>query len=128
MTTKIISEKTQALTKRKEIILEIDHLKKATPKKEDVAKIVADVTKVDEKLISIKNVLDEFGSNTARVKAYIYEDEKSKDTIEKTNKKKIIQAEIKAAHESKKKEAEASKEEIKEQPKEETKPEEVKKE
>ena len=102
--------------KRREVILEIDHLKKATPKTEDIAKAVADATKVDEKLISIKKIEDEFGSNTAKVKAYIYEDEKSKDTIEKINKKKIIQAEIKAAHEAKKKEAEASKEEPKPEP------------
>lgn len=118
MTTKIITETTQALMKRREVILEIDHSKKATPKTEDVTKAVADVTKADEKLISVKEVVDEYGSNTARIKAYIYEDEKAKDAIEKINKKKIIQAEIKAAHEAKKKEAEAPKEEVKEEPKE----------
>lgn len=107
--------------KRKEVILEIGHNKKATPKKEDVAKAVADATKADEKLISIKEVMDEYGSNTARVKAYIYEDKKAKDAIEKINKKKIIQAEIKAAHEAKKKEAEAPAEAPKEEPKEKVK-------
>ena len=116
MTTKIISEKVQALLKRKEVILEMDHSKKATPKIEDVTKAVADTTKVNEKLISIKKVLDEFGSNTAIIKAYIYEDETAKNTIEKVNKKKIIQAEIKAAHEESKK----AKEALVETPKEET--------
>ena len=115
--------------RRKEITLEITHSKKATPKTEDVAKTVAEVTKADEKLIAVKEILNDYGSNLAKVKVYVYEDEKAKESIEKINKKKVIQAEIKAAHEAKKKaaeeaakEAEAPKEEkVPEAPKEENK-------
>ncbi len=119
MTTTIISENIQSLMKRKEVNLEIAHSKKATPKKEEVVKSVADAIKADESLISVKEILNDFGSNIAKVKVYVYEDKKSKDSIEKINKKKIIQAEIKATHEAKKKameaaakEAEAAKEEV----------------
>ena len=129
MTTKIITENVQSLMRRKEITLEITHIKKATPKTEDVAKTVAEVTKADEKLIAVKEILNDYGSNLAKVKVYVYEDEKAKESIEKINKKKVIQAEIKAAHEAKKKaaeeaakEAEAPKEEkVPEAPKEENK-------
>lgn len=124
MTTKIITENVQSLMRRKELILEIKHDKKATPKTEDVVKSVADVTKADEKLISVKEILNEFGSNLAKVKVYVYEDEKAKDSIEKIKKKKIIQAEIKAAHEAKKKAAEEAAKEA-EAPKEEKAPEET---
>jgi ribosomal protein S24E len=106
MTAKIISEKDHTLMKRKEVILELEHPKKPTPKTDDAAKAVAQATKSDEKLISIKNISNAFGSNKATIKAYVYQDENSKIAAEKVNKKKLIMAERKAKEEAAKKAAE----------------------
>ncbi len=132
MTTKIISEKDQPLTKRKELIIEVEHNKQATPKTEDVLKSIAEKTKADENLISVKEIKNDFGSNVAKVVAYIYSSVEAKDAIEKIKKKKILEAERKAAWEAKKKAEEEAKapeetpaEKPAEAPKEEAKAEEV---
>ena len=112
--------------KRKELILELEHTKKPTPNTEQATKAVAEATKADAKLITIKSVTNDFGSNKAKIKAFIYENEKAKNAAEKVNKKKLLEAEKKAKEEAKKKEAEAkapeeTKPEAKEEPKEEKK-------
>ena len=106
---KIISESAHPLIKRKELLLEISHSKKPTPRNSDALKLVADHSKKDEKLITIKKITESFGSDKAIVKVYIYEDEKTKSNFEEVKKKKIMADKIKAQHEAKKKSAEASK-------------------
>jgi ribosomal protein S24E len=106
MTAKLISEKIHALMKRKEVTLEFEHQKKPTPKTDEAVKVVAQATKSEEKLVSIKHISNAFGSNKAIIKAYVYQDEKSKIAAEKVNKKKFIKAEIKTREESAKKAAE----------------------
>jgi len=113
MNSKIISENQHPLIKRKEIILEVEHNKKATPKTADISKMVAEKIKSDEKLVSIKSIKDNFGSNTAHVKAYVYADENAKSNIEDIKKKKALAEKIKAEHAAKKAAAEAPKEEAK---------------
>lgn len=106
---KIITESTHPLIKRKELIFEVHHQKKPTPKVADVKKLAADYMKKDESLITIKSVKESFGSDKAIVKAYIYEDEKTKSRLEDVKKKSILAEKIKAQHEAKKKAMEASK-------------------
>tara|TARA_Y100000310_G_scaffold342499_2_gene446015 strand:- start:458 stop:826 length:369 start_codon:yes stop_codon:yes gene_type:complete len=101
MSPKIISEKKSELMKRKELLLEIPHQKGPTPKTSDVLKEVAQTLKADEKLISIKKIEERFGSNTAQVKAFIYDNSEAKDFAEKLNKKKSASTEEAKATEAK---------------------------
>ncbi|MDP3916671.1 MAG: DUF151 domain-containing protein [Nanoarchaeota archaeon] len=102
MTSKIKSEQMHPLLKRKEIKLEIDHSKKPTPSTQEMLKEVSEKTKVDVKLISVKKIKNNFGNFTAEITAHIYEDEKSKDEIEKINKKKARLEDLKKQHAEKK--------------------------
>jgi ribosomal protein S24E len=103
MNSKIISENKQELMKRKEIILEINHLKKPTPKAEEVVKVISETTKKEEDLITIKKIKNNYGDNTAKITAHIYDTKDAKTFAERVNKKKIIAAEIKAENEAKNK-------------------------
>ncbi len=129
MSTKIISETKQELLKRTEVKLELDHAKKPTPKTEEVLKEVAAITKKDEKLISIIQITNKFGSNIAEVIANIYDNEDAKTAAERINKKKLLEEERKAVYEAKKAEQETKEKPAEEEaPKEETKTEEEAKE
>ncbi len=103
MTVTIISESKHALIKRKEVLLQIEHANKATPKNDEARKLVAEKAKVDEKFVTVKRIRDDFGSTKAIVKAYVYEDEKTKSAVEDIKKKKILADKMKAQHEANKK-------------------------
>ncbi len=100
MNSKIISEKEHSLLKRKELVILIDHPKAPTPKTEEVTKNIAETTKKEENLISVKKVTNQFGSNTAKVTAHVYESEEARNAIEKINKKKLLEAERKVKQEA----------------------------
>ena len=63
----------------------------ATPKKEDVAKAVADATKSTVEKIVVKKIATNFGSRSAIVTAYNYESKEKKEEFEP--KKKVKKAE-----------------------------------
>ena len=113
MNSKVISEKEHPLLKRKELIILMDHPKAPTPKTEEVTKNIAETTKKEENLISVKKITNRFGSNTAEVTAHIYESEEARNAIEKINKKKLLESERKAKQEASEKPAEEKKEESK---------------
>ena len=49
----------------------------------------------------MRRITNQFGSNTAEVTAYVYENEEAKNAIERINKKKLLEAERKANEDSK---------------------------
>lgn len=54
----------------------------ATPSNEKVKKEIASQLKADEKLVIVKHIYTKFGTTTADVLAYLYEDQESMKTIE----------------------------------------------
>jgi len=134
MDLKITEEKETSLLSRKEIAADIT-FKGPTPSKEDVKKQLASSLKSDEKLIVIKNIITSFGSESAKVVAYMYMNEEDMKRIEpkvkekKEAKPKEDKREEKEApkKEEPKKEKTEKKEEKKQEPKKEEKKEAPKK-
>jgi len=118
MDLKITEEKETSLLSRKEIAADIT-FKGPTPSKEDVKKQLASSLKSDEKLIVIKNIITSFGSESAKVVAYMYMNEEDMKRIEPKVKEK---KEAKPKAKGEEKEA-PKKEEPKKEGKEEKKPE-----
>lgn len=73
---KILSEKENKLINRKEIIAKIEFTDK-TPSNVDVKKKIAEHFKVDEKLIVINHIFQDFGIKEGKVYADIYNSEES---------------------------------------------------
>ncbi len=125
MNLKIIEDKENKLLNRKEILADIEFSGK-TPTNNEVKKELAKNFKVDEKLVIIDKIDQEFGANKAKVYAKIYKSEKDIEKIEfieeVKEKTEINKEEIKMNEEEK------PKEEPKEEPEEEEKKEEEEKE
>ena len=81
MNIKILEEKDNAILKRKELLLEIDFLDK-TPSNEEMKKELAKKFNTKENLVAVKQINQIFGKRTCKVKANIYNDEKSLKEIE----------------------------------------------
>lgn len=85
---KKLYEKEAPLLQRKRIAFEINHEKKATPKRDEIIKQIASELKIDEKLITIRHIFTNFGENKSKIIIHIYKDEKRKKVIEKKKVKK----------------------------------------
>ena len=92
---KIISESKDLLLGRRRIVFEIEHSKQATPKKEEVKKLVIQSLKVPENLVNVKFIKSNFGDGTSRVNVYVYEDEKTYNDIEVFKKKPKVKKDAK---------------------------------
>jgi ribosomal protein S24E len=88
---KILKTKELPLLKRKRVTAEIEHFKKATPKKDEVIKTLAKELKSTEENISLLHVYPHFGREKAKIIANIYENKESKDLFEKINKNPLKQ-------------------------------------
>jgi ribosomal protein S24E len=86
MDIKIINEK-QAIIPRKEINLEVK-FEHSTPKRLDLKKEIAKITKTKEELLILKKILTDYGNKTAKVTAYAYKDE---ETLKKIEYPKVIE-------------------------------------
>ncbi|MBI2507716.1 hypothetical protein HYV89_02075 [Candidatus Woesearchaeota archaeon] len=84
---KKINETYLPLLKRKEIVFEIDHARKSTPKKEEIKKLIAEELKADENLINLQKVINHFGSTRTKVIAEVYESKEDFEKLIKKNKK-----------------------------------------
>lgn len=82
---KIIKEVNMSLLNRKRITAQVNS--KITPKKEEVAKEIAKLSKVDEKAVKIKHIYSHFGSNVHKIIAHVYKNEK--DLLKYDPKKKV---------------------------------------
>ena len=128
----ISSEKHNKLLNRKELQLDITFTAQI-PSKKELQKQLAEQQKTKESLIVIKDIFGVYGDRRAKVRAYIYDDEKALKDIEPKPKEKKAKPEegaapAPAAEKKEEKPAEAPKEAPKEQPKPEAKPEEKKEE
>ncbi|MBS3149960.1 hypothetical protein J4455_04705 [Candidatus Woesearchaeota archaeon] len=94
---KIISEHKDLLLNRRRLVFEIEHLKQATPKKEEVKKLIIEKLKIPENLINIKFIKSNFGNGTSRVNVYAYDDEKTFNDIEVFRKKPKVKKDAKKA-------------------------------
>ena len=92
-----LKEKEMPLLGRKRIHFELDYDKTATPKKEDIVKLISEKTKVNQELIHINHIYPKFGEHKAKVIVHIYKDIKNLNFVEKINKK---PKKVKAAAES----------------------------
>jgi len=97
----VIDKKENPFLKRADLILTVDHAGKATPKKDELAKMIADKLKSVPEKVEIVYIFTESGLSKSKVKARVW---KEKVPVKKVKKEKV------------------------EKPKEETKPEEKKKE
>lgn len=114
MTLKIIEKKEQPMLSRIEITGKLE-FEGATPSTADVKKQLSSELKVDEKLIVVKSIFTNFGSETADLVAYSYLSEEDMKKIEPKPKEK------KGAKPAGEKPAEGAKKAPKEAPKEEAK-------
>lgn len=82
----IIKQEDMKLLSRKDYIINIDY-DGATPKNEEVKKMLASNLKHDESLIVVKHIYPVFGEKKANVVASIYDDIASLKKIEERKKK-----------------------------------------
>ena len=92
---KLVNEIKDELLNRRRLIYEIEHLKKATPKKDEVKKLITESLKIPENLISVRFIKSNFGSGTSKVSVYVYSDEKTFDDIEVIKKKPKVKKDAK---------------------------------
>ncbi len=83
----ITEEKNNPYLKRKEIKGKMTFTA-ATPSNIETAKKIAELTKTDEKLLLMKHIYTQFGSQKAKFLAYVYESEEMKKKIEPKKKEK----------------------------------------
>jgi len=102
MEMEVISEKSNPVLKRKEIVVKIKG-GGATPSRKDVVAGVASHFGVEEKLILVDQILTEFGTADARARVKIYDDPKfiAKQRLE------IVKARSKSGAETEDKNAKA---------------------
>jgi len=81
MEIKITNEKEIPFLERKLIEAQMS-FEKETPNRIDVKKAIATQTKSKEELIVIRKIRTNFGKTSAIIKAYIYNNEESKNKIE----------------------------------------------
>lgn len=86
MNFKKLHEKENILLQRNTIIFEVSHENSPTPKKHEVKKEIAKNLKVDENLITIKNILTKFGLGKSEIISNIYKNENTLKRIEKSKK------------------------------------------
>jgi len=84
-TLKIISQKENPLFKRKEI--EAEFVSEVSPKREELAKLVAHKFSSSIDAVMIKRVGGKFGSKTFSLSANIYQDKQAKNSVELKKKK-----------------------------------------
>lgn len=72
---------------RKQVTFNVENIKQATPSKADLTKEISAKLKVDENVISIKKVLQKFGSNKSTVLVNVYNTPELLKKFEVYNKK-----------------------------------------
>jgi len=83
----IISKKNNPTLKREEIVVSFESL--GTPSKTDAAKIVSDLTKKTDDVISVRNIFGKFGSKKYNIHADVYSsvEDRQKNEIKRKVKK-----------------------------------------
>jgi ribosomal protein S24E len=118
---KKLQETPSPLLNRTEVIFEIDHFQKPTPKKEEIKKSLAQELKVDEEVINLNKVITHFGSSKIKVIADIYKTKEDLQKLVKVKKTKAKDGEAPAEAKEEEKPDEAPKKEVKQETKSEEK-------
>ncbi|NCO97391.1 MAG: hypothetical protein GW865_04915, partial [Candidatus Aenigmarchaeota archaeon] len=71
---KILEEKENPILKRKDLLLMLDHKGEPTPKTSDIAKLIADKFKGDQKKTEIIYMFSQKGISQTKVKAYVWKE------------------------------------------------------
>ena len=87
MNINILKQEKQPLLSRIEVSAKVE-FNGSTPSREDITKSIATKLKQKEELTAIKHIYTEFGSQEAKVEAFIYDDKKVMSVLEKSKKKK----------------------------------------
>lgn len=87
MEIKILSESKMPLLGRKTVSLSVTALKQPTPSKAELSKEIASKLKVEESILSIKRVSQDFGSNNCKVLVNVYSSPEELKKYEVYNKK-----------------------------------------
>ena len=77
---------------RTEVVYEVDHFQKPSPKNDDVRKSLASELKVDESLIDLKHVYSNFGSSKSKIIADIYKNKEDMQRFVKLKKQKEVKS------------------------------------
>ncbi|MBI2105251.1 hypothetical protein HYT56_00265 [Candidatus Woesearchaeota archaeon] len=85
---KKLKETPSLLLNRNEVVYELDHFGKSTPKKDDIKKQLAGNLKVNEDLIRISKVINYFGSTKIKIIADIYKKKEDLQVLIRKRKKK----------------------------------------
>lgn len=79
---KLLAQEERPLLARKELLLEFDFPNAATPKKAELQKQIASHFKAEETMVAVKKIKTQYGSNTAKVSAFIYSDPEQMKVLE----------------------------------------------
>ena len=91
MNIEVVDKKDEKMLSRMQITAKMD-FEKATPNYAEVTAGLAHKIKADEKLIAIRHIYTNFGSKSAKVVAYLYNDEAKKQFFEPKVKEKKVAA------------------------------------
>jgi ribosomal protein S24E len=102
----VLEKRENSILKRTDLLLLVDHPKQPTPKKEELAKAIADMFKSVPEKVEILYIFSEVGITKARVKARVWEEkppEKKKKMKEKPKGEKVEKKEEKVEKKEEKK-------------------------
>ena len=84
---KILYNKDTLLLNRSRVSAVVEHPEKKTPSRSEIKKQVAKEFKTKEELVGIRHIYTKYGEGTSKIIAHIYNDEITKNKLEKPKKK-----------------------------------------
>jgi ribosomal protein S24E len=88
----VLEKRENLILKRTDLILKVDHDKQPTPKKEELAKAIADMFNSVPEKVEIIYIFSDVGATKAKVKAKVWEEKppekKKKEKVEKPKEEK----------------------------------------
>lgn len=87
MDLEVLSENEMPLLGRRQFVLKVTSLKQPTPSKQELSKAISTKLKVDENMVSLKRVSQEYGVNSCKVIVNVYNSPETMKKLEVYNKK-----------------------------------------
>lgn len=111
----VLEKRENPILKRTDLLLKVDHDKQPTPKKDELAKVIADMFKSVPEKVEIIYIFSDVGITKAKVKARVWEEKppekKRKEKVEKPKEEKPPEKKEEAKVEEKKEEKPVEKKE-----------------
>ena len=79
---KIVSERENKVVGRKELVVEISHTGKGTPKRSEIREKVSEMLKVPGNLVVVRKILTEYGMTLSQALIHVYPSEERLKSIE----------------------------------------------